>query len=329
MASPNISELATVAIESRRRKLADNITDNTALLNRLKMRGKASPISGGRTIYEELEYDENETYKRFSGYEVLDIQPSDVFSAAEFDLRQLAVAITISGREQLQNAGKERMIPLLARRVTNAEKTMTNGMSGDLYSDGEADSGKQIDGMEAMLTSNNAAGIYGGINRASYEFWRHNNPAGSQAAGSIANNTIRQFLMSAFIATCRNNEKPDLVVCGNDFYQGYWSELQDQQRFTNPNMGKMGFMNLKFMNCDVVLDGGFVAGGNDRRNLSGMLAYMLNTMYVYWRPHKDRNMTVSRDRYATNQDAMVRFILWAGNLTCSNVALQSRLMAVA
>ncbi len=315
MTSPNISEMATVAIESRRRKLADNVSDNTALLNRLKRRGKASPISGGRTIYEELEYDENETYKRFSGYEALNIQPSDVFSAAEFDLRQVAVAITISGLERLQNSGKERMINLLKKRVGNGEKTMINGLSGDLYSNGEADGGKQIDGLQAAITNDVDSGTYGGINRANHDFWRH------KYTGSIAtaSNGVRNAMMNMFVTLCRNMDKVDLIPAGNEFYVAYWQSLQDQQRFTSPDMGKMGFTNLKFMNADVILDGGVggKAGAKD--------AYMLNTNYVYWRPHKDQNMTASEDRFATNQDALVRFIFWAGNLTCSNLSLQGRL----
>jgi hypothetical protein len=39
-----------------------------------------------------------------SGYEMLNISPSDVFTAAEYPIRQIAVAVSISGLEQLQNA---------------------------------------------------------------------------------------------------------------------------------------------------------------------------------------------------------------------------------
>ena len=319
MTSPNISEMATVAIESRRRKLADNVSDNTALLNRLKRRGKRVPITGGRTIYEELEYAENETYKRFSGYEVLDIQPSDVFTAAEFDLRQVAVAVTISGLERLQNSGKEQMIPLLKKRVGNAEKTMINGLSGDLYSNGEADGGKQVDGLQAAITTDSDTGTYGGINRANHTFWRHKYKGGINL-GSVS---LRDEMMKMYVQLCRNMDKIDLIPSGNDMFIAFWETLQDQQRFTNPNMGKMGFLNIKFMNADVVLDGG-LGGSADTRDM-----YFLNTAYLNWRPHKDQDMTSSDDRYATNQDAMVKFIMWAGNLTCSNLSLQGRLQKTA
>ena len=173
MAAPNIDEVMTFSIESRSRKLADNMSDNTALLYRLKQKNKQMPITGGRTIYEELEYDENQTYKRFSGYEALNISPSEVFTAAEYDLRQVACAITISGLEQLKNSGKEAMMNLLSKRIGNAERTMINGLSEDLYSNGTADGGKQVDGLQSVLLANPNTGTHGGINRANWEFWRN------------------------------------------------------------------------------------------------------------------------------------------------------------
>jgi hypothetical protein len=50
--------------------------------------------------------------------------------------------------------------------------------------------------------------------------------------------------------------------------------------------------------------------------------YMLNTGYIHWRPHKDRNMVPLEEVRSINQDAMVKPIVWAGNLTLSNAFLQ-------
>ena len=310
MASPNIGELVTMEIQSRSKRLADNVTDNTALLNRLKAHGKIMPVTGGNTILQELEYAENETYKRFSGYEVLNIQPSDVFDAAEFELRQVAVAITISRLEELKNSGKERMIPLLASRIKNAERTMMNGLSGDLYSDGTASAGKQIDGLQAAVDTTPATGTYGGINRANFDFWRN------KAISGVTSANIKSMMMSMWVQLCRNSDKPDIIPCDNNMYTNYWASLQAQQRFNNPSMARMGFTNLKFDSADVILDGG--VGGSCPANRM----FMLNTNYLHWRPHADEDMTPSRDRFATNQAALVKLILWAGNLTASNLSLQ-------
>jgi predicted transcriptional regulator of viral defense system len=71
MPSPNLSEIITTTLRSRTGELADNMIKNNALLSRLKKKGKVKPVTGGRTIVQELEYAENSTYKRYSGYETL------------------------------------------------------------------------------------------------------------------------------------------------------------------------------------------------------------------------------------------------------------------
>ena len=64
------SEIVTTTLYSRSRKIADNVTENNALLSAsLQMKGRAKPISGGREIVKELSHAENQTYKRYSGYE--------------------------------------------------------------------------------------------------------------------------------------------------------------------------------------------------------------------------------------------------------------------
>lgn len=66
MASPNLSEIVTTTLRNRTGKLADNVTENNAILRRLKQRGTMKPVSGGRTIVQELEYAENGTYQRLT-----------------------------------------------------------------------------------------------------------------------------------------------------------------------------------------------------------------------------------------------------------------------
>ena len=45
MATPNISEIATATIRHHARDVADNITNNNALLAHLKKRGRVKPYT--------------------------------------------------------------------------------------------------------------------------------------------------------------------------------------------------------------------------------------------------------------------------------------------
>ena len=134
--SSSLTEIVTTTLRNRTGKLADNVTKNNALLYRLRAKGKIKPVTGGRTIVQELNYQENGTYKRYSGYEALNISPSDVFTGAEFNYAQAAVAVSISGLEMLQNSGENALIDLLEGRIENAEQTLTNNIAVDVYSNG-------------------------------------------------------------------------------------------------------------------------------------------------------------------------------------------------
>ena len=102
-------------------------------------------------------------------------------------------------------------------------------------------------------------------------------------------------------------------MASNLTYNYYMASLQPLQRFTQSSDADAGFTSLKYQGADVVLDGGI--GGN----VPASHAYFLNTNYMFWRPHKDRNIVPLDDgRFSVNQDAMVKLIVWAGNMTVSS-----------
>ena len=315
MAAPGLSEAVTMTIQSRSRTVADNVTKNNALLMRMKNKDRVKAVTGGTTILQELEYAENRTLTRYSGYENIDIRPSSVFTSAEYNLRQYAVTVSISGLEELQNSGRERQIELMSSRIDNGFHTLNNTVSIDMYSDGTADGGKQIDGLQAAITSSPSTGTYGGIPRTSNMFWR------PQVEGGVSATNINAKMQALWLKTCRGSDKPDLIVADNTFYQYFWSSLTDLQRFTGAKQGTGGFQMLKFVDADVVADG--AQGGGAPANSM----FFLNTQYLMYRPHRDRNMVELPKRFATNQDASLHVIAWAGNMTCSNASLQGRLTA--
>jgi hypothetical protein len=322
-ANVNYSDILATTIESRSRKLADNVTDNNALLKKLSLKGKIKPFSGGTKILQELTYTENANGGWYSGYDILPVGVAEVISAAEFDIKQAAVPVVISGLEMLQNAGRERMIDLMGGRMEVAEATLSNIISGGLYSDGTAAGGKQIDGLDAAVSETPGTGAYGGIDPANFAFWENYYDATAVTAA-----TIGGAMNTAWAALVRGADRPDLIMADNVAWSSYMASLQAQQRFTSPDTGNLGFPSVKFMDADVVLDGGIQDGSGTGAPAGTM--YFLNCNYVHYRPHSKRNMVSlsPEKRYATNQDAEVQIIGWAGNLTCSGRKFQGRIAGI-
>lgn len=320
-ANANISDIIATTIESRTRKIADNVTSNNALLARLKTKGKIKPFSGGHKILQELSFAENANTGWYSGYDLLPVGVSDVISAAEYNIRQAAVPVIISGLEQLQNAGREQMIDLMEARLSVAESSMSNLLSAGVYSDGTAAGGKQIEGLEAALPLDPTAAPYGGIDGATFTFWQN------AVQNDADTSTLLASMNLLWSQLVRGADRPDLIPCDSVYWQAYLDHLQTQQRFSNTQDGDAGFTSIKYMDADVVLDGGIYTG--DVTGASGAptgTAFFLNCDYIHYRPHARRNMVPlsPNRRYATNQDAEVQILAWAGNLTTSGRMFQGR-----
>jgi hypothetical protein len=317
MAFPNVSDIVATTIESRSRRIQDNVTKNNGLLSYIKNQGNVRPVSGGSVIFEELSFAENANAGWYSGYDTLPTNPQDVISAAQFDFKQAAVPVIISGLEQLKNAGKEQQIDLLESRLRVAESTMANLMAAGVYSDGTAAGGKQLVGLDAAVPITPNTGTYGGISRDTWAFWRPQ----FTAAGALTATTIQASMNSMWASLVRGKDRVDVIIMDTLWWTMYLASLQPQQRFTDPAKATLGFPTIKYMDADVVLDGGI--GGFATVNTS----YWLNTSYLYFRPHRDRNMVPlsPNRRYAVNQDAEVQIMAWAGNMTCSGQMFQGRM----
>jgi hypothetical protein len=326
-ANTNYTDILATTIENRSRKIADNVASNNALLARLKSRGKVKPFSGGHKIIQELSFAENANTGWYSGYDLLPVGVSDVISAAEFTIKQAAVPVVISGLEQLQNSGKEAILDLMEGRLSVAEKSMQNLISDGIYSDGTGSGGKEITGLNAAVPVDPSSDTYGNINSATYSFWQNY----TYDSTAYTSTTIQEGMNTAWAALVRGADRPDLIVADNTAWKIYLASLQAQQRFTNTDSADAGFPSIKFMDADVILDGGIYsvssAGTTGAAGTPTGTMFFLNTNYIFFRPHRDRNMVPlsPNRRYATNQDAEVQILAWAGNMTCSGRQFQGRI----
>jgi len=328
-ANSSVSDIIATTIQSRSGELADNVTNNNPLLLKLKSKGNVRPFSGGNVILEEIMYNDSSTNNTnsYSGFETLNISPNSPISAAQYSIAQYASAVTISGLEMLQNSGKEAIIDLLEGRIKVAEAQLSNRINLDLYGNGTGNGGKNLTGLAAAVADAPSSGTYGGINRATWSFWQNQAFSGvtnGGAAVSAAN--IQSYMTQLAIKLVRGTDKADLIVADNNYYNLYVNSLQAIQRVTDPEMAGSGFASLKFYgggtSADVVLGGGI--GAQEPANHM----YFLNTDYIFFRPHKDRNFVpIGGERQSVNQDAIVKLIGWAGNLTTSGAQFNGVLTA--
>lgn len=245
----------------------------------------------------------------------------------------------MSGLEGLQNSGKEAIIDLLDGRMKVAEAQLANRIDYDLYQDGTGNGGKNIVGLALAVPDTPTSGTYGGISRTSWTFWQSQSYSGvtdGGAAVSAAN--IQAYMTTLGLSLVRGADKPDLWIADSTYFSFYLNSLQAIQRIsseTGSGTAGAGFPSLKFygagMASDVVMGSGVNGAVNTAGTSGGATSahmWALNTNYIFFRPHKDRNFVpIGGERQSVNQDAIVKLIGWAGNMTSSGPQFSGVLIA--
>ncbi len=313
MASPNstFTELVSTTFRKHRKEIKDNISNRNALLKYIMKKGNHRVEDGGLTIATPLDYDENSTYQRYSDWDVLNIQASDVISSAEYQWRQVAVNVVSSGREMRINSGESRIINLAKSRIKNALRTFNNNFSSDIYSAGTL--ANQINGLQALV-SDDGTGTVGGITAAvgTNDFWLNQFFDLSDESVTISASTIENSVMlPLWLGLDRGvDDQPDLIVADNTYYQYFEASQVSIKRYMDASKADGGLVSLKYKGADVMFDG--------NSGIPAAHMYFINTEYLGLCVHKDADFAIMDEQRPINQDGVVIPCLWMGNLTCSN-----------
>lgn len=315
------SELVTTTYRNHSKEIADNVSKHNALYRKLMDGGKVRIEDGGLSIVQPLEYASNSTYQRYSGFDTLAINAVDVLSAAEYPWRQVAVNIAISGLEMRTNSGENRIINFVKSKVKNAQHSLANGLSTDLYSDGTA--ANQINGLQALV-ADAGTGTVGGVNSSTYSFWQNivqsaNTPLQGGSAITPSATTIESLMLPLWIKLTRGMDTPNLIVMSDDYFTFFEQSQTSLKRYTSDANGQAGMASMKYKTADVFFDS---SGG-----IPSAHAYFLNTNYLDLVVHQDANMTMLDEVESINQDAIVKTVIFQGNLALSNRSLQGVLKA--
>jgi len=307
--------------------MIDNIFNSNVLTHRLLRKSKAA--ASGNKVLQPLEYAKADAKGFYSGYDVLDTSPTEVFTDASFDWVQSYATISISGKEEALNDGSERVIDLLEAKVKNAEKSIKDMFGDQLYSnsDGVAASSPGVAGgflgLQAIIdASDPASANIGGIDRGDYSWWAAKEAAApSESYANLVNPAHAEYIhkqIRNMYGQCSvGSDTPTMIVTTQVVFDAYEESLAAQKRFgaSDKSLADAGFQNLMYRGTPVVVDDHCPAG----------MMFFLNENYLQFRHHRKRNFTFEGFQKPVNQDAAVAKILWLGALTVSNCAKQGKI----
>jgi hypothetical protein len=323
----NFDSLITSTLARHRSELSDVITNNQALFAQLKAFGFIAEEDGSRNIVENLLYGQNSTVASFDGYDILDVTPQEGITAAEYEWKQLAGTVSISGREQFQNSGsKQQIFNLLRAKIRQLEISMQLTLNTQLFSDGTGNGGKDITGLNVAVEDGGAWSTFGNIDSsdATNSWWRNQwaDFSGTSFETTSGKSTEGVKQMRTIVnSASRGKDRPTLIVTAQEVFEAYMATLEDKRRFTDGTLGDLGFKNVLFDDVPLVWDEDTPTDDT----ASDFTAFILNARYLRYVIGRGRNFTSSPFMTPANQDASVSKVLLYSNLVMSNRARQGRL----
>lgn len=259
----------------------DNIFDRYWLLENLR-EGQSFKKGAGDPITGTIEYAVNTTVKAMSELETLDVTRVDVFDRYEYAWKFVGGDIVMSEYERGITAGSAGKFDLYAGKISNLKNSFENQINVDLFSDGTGTSSKQVGGLQLLVPTDPTTGTVGGINRATYSFWRSQQTSGAQTATAYDN--LRSVMRSIY-NLCSNGigqELPEFAVFTRTDFQGYEGLLTSFERYNRTSAndaGVSGFKGTKLMFKDIP-----VSFDNDCPSATGYILNRRNLFirYLFW-----------------------------------------------
>lgn len=308
--NPDFNAILSTTLQNYQPQLVDNIFTARVLLEHLNSRGRVVVEEGGTSIVEPLVYAQNDTVGSYSGYDAIDLTPQEGISAAEYQWKQMAASIAISGIEEAKNRGTEAIIKLLNAKVMQAEESLKESLNDMLFaSSAPGNNGKDFQGIGYLIGT---TGTIGGIDASANSWWRSyvDSSAGALTAAQMT---------TAYNTASRGNDVPDLVVTTLTLFGKYESLLTSNVRYQDVTKANLGFQNLMFKQTPVVFDVSCPTGE----------MFFLNSKYLklvgmngHW-----FNTTEFQKGTVAGVDARYALIMSFGELTISNRARQAKLTA--
>jgi len=304
----DFDEILSTTLKNYVPKLADNVFTARPLFYALTNGQTIRRVNGGAKIVVPIIYGTNSTAGSYSGSDTIATTAQTGITAAEYDWKQYAATVTITGIEEAKNNGEYAIIDLLEGKIMQAEQTIIQNMNTMFWSDGTGNSGKDMLGLNRLVGTGNTVG---GIDATDSDnaWWRSTvtNQGGALtlAAMSTIYNTVSV-----------GNDQPTIIITDQDEYEKYEALLQPNLRYTSADVADAGFQNLLFKGAPVTYD--------SDSDLDGKM-FFLNTKYLRLVAHTETWFQPTPFVRPTNQDARYAQILCYGQLTCSNRARQGML----
>lgn len=303
----NVETLLTTTIEKRRGDIKNAIINKLSLFDHLNKKHKVT-LTGGTSIVTPVMYGKNNTVDSYNGFDTIDTTPQDGHTSTQYEIKQYAGSLSLSGRELSQNRGPEAIHNLVNAKQMQLEKSLADKLNQDLFA-----SSVVGDAMNTLVTTIDATSTIGEINSTTYSWWQsHVGTGGSFATDGLADMRIVDGTLG------QRGARPTAWITTMDIFNFYEKELQDQIRYVGGEEAEGSFKNLLFRGVPVI---------HDAQATSGVM-YAINSDAMELVFSSDKDFSMTEWVKPANQDAKVAQMLCYLQLVVNNRRLLGKITSI-
>lgn len=260
MAALDTSMLTLVTRSKFLPVLKNNLYNKTRLLNLFLKKGRVKDWTGYSLQWDVIGT-KHAAVGLFSGYSTVANQPINPLVQATLSNANYYATVSISKEEEVRNTGPqgaEKLLDILKTQMKNAESTLKDSISTDIYGSATTRGGyNTINGLGVAITG--STGTYANIDRSATanSFWRSNVDATVYTDANIEDPTNAGYLprvMNTNYTNASHDGQPDIIVTTKHLYNEYKLIAQTTNlRFDN-NVADLGFAGVQFDGMTMFFD---------------------------------------------------------------------------
>lgn len=304
-------------------QVTDNVYNSNVLTFRLIARNKKR-FDGGFQIEVPVAWSHFASGGFYSGFDLLDVTPSDTIKNAAFDLKFAEVAVSVDGGSLIRANSPQAVVNFLGQYFAQAESELADIIGTGVFSNA-VNLPKSIDGLQGAVDNGSVAATYGGLARSANPFWS------AQVSSAVAPLTFPQ-LQTVFGNCTMGGRRPTIIVTTQQIYNIVWAlstgvnstsgvpgqAFPAQAGGEDVQLAQAGFSNILFNGIPIAVDSHCPPGN----------MFFLNEEYMTLYVNENRDFFIRDFIVPVNQDAYASLILWAGNLVFDNLLRQGILKGV-
>ncbi len=187
MADPNIGQAVAAEYERVYPKTpTDNIFNSNATFLALGPKGFKVAASGGRLFEAPVEYAVNTNMQMVRPDDELPTNRISVFDAARYDPKIAAGTVAYNYLQMLQNQGDTQKFDLIEGLIENGRKSLLSLLNQESWNTSTPTT-NQLTSIPTIIASAPTTGTVGGINAATFTWWRNRQNSGAKTTTQFDN----------------------------------------------------------------------------------------------------------------------------------------------